>query len=208
MLLPGMMKGCVILELNSHVWSVMKDSLVNVVAACHLPWLLSAEWYWSSQKKSISNYLILNQLLFNSWGRASVPRVIAGTRICKLVTCSLVVDGHQVEGSPNSRVRRSIISEEAHAHRTSVWSNLMRTCIVCCSDSEFSLCQISTPRLEVLPNLRHAGVFQMSTMVNFGIGLTRRWAFALRLRKITGDIQIPACWKVIWKWENIMSCYS
>ena len=44
-----------------------------------------------------------------------------------------------------------------------------------------------TARLEVLPNLRHGGVFQMSTMVNFGIGLTRRWAFSLRLRKITGD---------------------
>jgi len=68
--------------------------------------------------------------------------------------------------------------------------------------------KFSKARLEVLPNLRHAGVFQVSTMVNFGIGLTRRWAFALRLRKITGDIQIPACWKEIWKWENIMSCYS
>ena len=38
--------------------------------------------------------------------------------------------------------------------------------------------KFSTARLEVLPNLRHAlGVFQMSTMVNLGIGLTRRWAF-------------------------------
>ena len=83
---------------------------------------------------------------------------------------------------------------------------LMRTCIVRCSDSEFSLWQFSTARLEVLPNLRHAVVFQMSMMVNFGIGLTRRWAFSLRLRKITGDIQIPACWKVIWKWE--MSCHA
>ena len=65
--------------------------------------------------------------------------------------------------------------------------------------------KFSTARLEVLTNLRHAGVFQMSTMVNLGIGfqfkslwlvqvlnLTRRWAFALRLRN-TGDIQIPAC---------------
>ena len=34
---------------------------------------------------------------FNSWGRMSVPRVIAETRICKLVTRSLVVDGHRVE---------------------------------------------------------------------------------------------------------------
>ena len=42
-----------------------------------------------------------------------------------------------------------------------------------------------TARLEVLPNLRQAGVFQMSTMVNFRIGLTRRWAFSLRLRWIS-----------------------
>ena len=61
--------------------------------------------------------------LFNSWGRASVPRVIAGTRICKLVTHSFVVDGHRVKDNPNSRVRRSIVSEEAHAPRISVWSN-------------------------------------------------------------------------------------
>ena len=27
-----------------------------------------------------------------------------------------------------------------------------------------------TERLEVLPNLRHGGVFQISTMVNLGIG--------------------------------------
>ena len=30
--------------------------------------------------------------------------------------------------------------------------------------------KLSTARLEVLPNLRQVGVFQMSTMVNLGIG--------------------------------------
>ena len=30
--------------------------------------------------------------------------------------------------------------------------------------------KFSTARLEVLPNLRHVGVFQMRTMVNLGIG--------------------------------------
>ena len=34
----------------------------------------------------------------------------------------------------------------------------------------FRCSKFSTVRLEVLPNLRHAGVFQMSTMVNLGIG--------------------------------------
>ena len=31
--------------------------------------------------------------------------------------------------------------------------------------------KFSTARLEVLPNLRHVRVFQMSTMVNLGIGI-------------------------------------
>ena len=60
-------------------------------------------------------------LLFNSWGCASIPWDIAGTRICKLVTRSLVVDGHWVESSANSRVRRSIVSKEAHACWSLVW---------------------------------------------------------------------------------------
>ena len=123
--------------------------------------------------------------LFNSWGHASVPRVIAGTRICKSVTRTLVVDRHWVEASPNSYENVLVRASDSE------------------SDSEFSLWQIFYTTVRGLTK-----VFQVSTMVNFGIGLTRRWAFALRLRKITGDIKIPACWKVIWKWENIMSCYS
>ena len=52
--------------------------------------------------------------------------------------------------------------------------------------------KFSTARLEVLPNLRHAGVFQMGTMVNLvnslslwlvqALNLTRRWAALLSLR--------------------------
>ena len=75
-------------------------------------------------------------LLFNSWGRASVPRVIAGTRICKLVTRSLVADGHRVEVNLNSRVRKKHTLPEVRCDQI-----LMRTCIVRCSDSEFSLWQ-------------------------------------------------------------------
>ena len=74
------------------------------------------------------------------------------------------------------------------------------------SQTQSFLCgKFSTARWEVLTNLRHAVVFQISTMVNLGIGfqfkslwlvqaldLTRRWAFALRTRN-TGNIQIPAC---------------
>ena len=92
--------------------------------------------------------------VFNSWGRASVPRVIAGT----------IVDEH--------RFRRSTRSSKFGVIKF-LWER-----------ASFSLCQISRPPLEVLPNLRHAGVFQMSMTVNFGIGLTRRWTFVLRLRKI------------------------
>ena len=45
--------------------------------------------------------------------------------------------------------------------------------IVRSSDSEFSLFKFSSAQLEILPNLRYAGVFQMSTTVNLEIGLTR-----------------------------------
>ena len=150
------------------------------------------------------------QYIFNSWERASVPRVIAGTGICKLVARFLAVDGHRVEACPNSRVQRSIVSEEAHTRRNSVWSNsyenVHRSFVSFSAQTQSFLCgKFSTARLEVLPNLRHAGVFQMSTMVNLGVGfqfkslwlvqvlnLTRRWKFALRLRN-TADVQIPAC---------------
>ena len=151
------------------------------------------------------------QYIFNSWERASVPRVIAGTRICKLVARFLAVDGHRVEACPNSRVQRSIVSEEAHTRRNSVWSNsyenVHRSFVSFSAQTQSFLCgKFSTARLEARSYqiLRHTGVFQMSTIVNFGIGLTRRWAFALRLCKITGDIQVPACWKVIRQWENII----
>ena len=81
--------------------------------------------------------------LFNSWRRASVQaRVIAGIRICKLVTRSLVVDGHRVEANPNSRVRRSIVPMKHTLAEVRCDKILMRTCIVPCSDSEFSLWQI------------------------------------------------------------------
>ena len=134
--------------------------------------------------------------------------VIAGTRICKLVTRSLVVDGHRVEANLNSRVRRSIVSKEAHARWSSVWSNSYENVHRSLLRLRVFFVAIFFSTVRGLTKFKTQGVFQMSTMVNFGIGLTRRWAFALRFRKITGDIQIPACWKVIWKWENIMSCYS
>ena len=40
------------------------------------------------------------------------------------------------------------------------------------------------------------------------LNLTRRRAYSLPLPKITGDVQIPAGWKVVWKWENVMLCHS
>ena len=47
--------------------------------------------------------------------------------------------------------------------------NTRKASIVRCPDSEFVCGRFSTARSEVLPNLRHAGVFQMSTMFNLGI---------------------------------------
>ena len=61
--------------------------------------------------------------------------------------------------------------------------------------------KFSTARLEVLRNLRHAGVFQISTMLILGTGfqfkslwpvqalnLTRRWTFALQLRNTADKV--------------------
>ena len=48
--------------------------------------------------------------------------------------------------------------------------NPRKACIVRCPDSEFLCGKFSTARLEVLPNLRHEEFFQMSTMVNLGVG--------------------------------------
>ena len=71
-------------------------------------------------------------------------------------------------------MRRSIVSEEARALRSSVGSNsshesLYRSAFDALTQS-FLCGKFSTARLKVLPNLRHVGVFQMNTMVNLGIG--------------------------------------
>ena len=63
-------------------------------------------------------------------------------------------------------MQRSIVSKEAHARRSSLGSNSSRASFA----AQSFLCgKFSTARLEVSPNLRHAGVFTTSTMVNLGI---------------------------------------
>ena len=112
-------------------------------------WLRLTSW----NKNGVLLVNIVCEHIFNSWEHVSVPRVIAGTGICKLVTRSLVVDGHRVEASPNSRVRRSIVSKEAHPRRSSVWSNSYENvhCSLLPRQTRSFLCgKFSTPRLEVL----------------------------------------------------------
>ena len=89
----------------------------------------------------------------------------------------IVVDGHRVEVNPNSRVLRSIVSEEAHASpKSGVIKFLWERASFAAQTQSFLCGKFFTARLEVLPHSRHGGVFQKSTMVNFGIGLKRRWA--------------------------------
>ena len=45
--------------------------------------------------------------------------------------------------------------------------------------------KFSTARLEFLPNLRHAGIFQMSTMVNSGIGSQFKNLYSATIRTET-----------------------
>ena len=112
-------------------------------------WLRHASW----NKNGVFLVNIVCEHILNSWGHASVPLVIAGTRMCKLVTHSLVVDGHRVEASPNSRVQRSIVSEEAHPRRSSVWSKSYENvhCSLLPRQTQSFLCgKFSTPQLDVL----------------------------------------------------------
>ena len=60
-----------------------------------------------------------------------------------------------------------------------------RASIVRWPDSQFLCGKFSTGRLEVLPNLRHAGVFQMSTMVNFGIGFNFKSLWLVQALNLT-----------------------
>ena len=101
---------------------------------------LSTSWSRNRNDRSttvvdmVSGVFVRSRLITNS--------VYTQGRICKWVTRSLEVDGLN-ESGPNSRVQRSIISEEARARRSSVLSKSSpRACIVRCSDSEFSLWQI------------------------------------------------------------------
>ena len=88
---------------------------------CGFVWQPSAMW----QRSPTNNFFFPTRkkrklaaaFVFNSWVRASIPRVIAGTRICRWVTRSLVVDGFVIN-RVRTRVRRPIVSEET---RTSVW---------------------------------------------------------------------------------------
>ena len=86
---------------------------------------------------------------------------------------------------------RSVVSEEARALQSSVslprsrfldvtqrskfggikfFAESVHRSAFAAQTRSFLCGKFSTARLEVVPNLRHVGVFQMSTMVNLGIG--------------------------------------
>ena len=76
-----------------------------------------------NQNDPVRQTELLGMPFVYSWGRTSVPRVTAGTGICKRVTRSLVEDEPSYLSGPNSRVQRSIVSEEARPRCSSVRSN-------------------------------------------------------------------------------------
>ena len=100
--------------------------------------------------------------------RTSVPRVIAGTKICKLVTHSLVVDGHRVEARQIQECEDLSFPKKHNLAKVRCDQILMRMCITCCSDSDFSLRQFSTARLEVLRRTSQvdAEVYQLCKSYN------------------------------------------
>ena len=132
--------------------------------------------------------------------------VIAGTRICKLVTRSLVVDGHRVEANPNSRVRRSIVPEKRTLAEVRCDQILMRTCIVRCSDSEFSLWQFFSARLEVLPNLRHKESFRWVRWLTSGLDWREDEHFLLDSARSRGIYNFQLAGK--WSESEKISCHA
>ena len=70
-----------------HPIILLKSNKFNMAAASVKRSIIDKDlyyhYYWCSKRL---------HLVFNSWVRARVPRVIAGTEICKWVTRSLVVD--------------------------------------------------------------------------------------------------------------------
>ena len=65
------------------------------------------------------------QAVFNSWVRSSVPRVIAGTRICKWVTRSLVVDVFVIN-RVRTREREDLSFPKKHALAEVRWHQIPR----------------------------------------------------------------------------------
>ena len=64
-------------------------------------------------------------IVFNSWVRASVPRVIAGTGICKWVTRSLVVDDFVIN-RVRTREREDLSFPKKHALAEVRWHQIPR----------------------------------------------------------------------------------
>ena len=111
-------------------------------------------------------------VIFNSWVCTSVPRVFAGTGICKWATRSLVVDAFVIN-RVRTREREDLSFPKKHALTEVRWHQFL-------AESVHRALQHSQ-RIEVLPNLRHAGIFQISTIQE---SLTRKWAFALLLLQL------------------------
>ena len=80
-----------------------------------------------------------------------------------------------------------LFRRSTHSPKFGVIKFLWERALFAAQTQSFLCGKFFTSRLEVLPNLRHGRVSQMSTMVNFGVLLTRRWAFSLRLLNITWD---------------------
>ena len=77
-----------------------------------------------------------------------------------------------------TRECKDLLLPKKHALSEVRWDQILRwqralfgvRCSDSCQPQSFLCRKFSTARLEILPNLRQVGVFQMSTMVNLGIG--------------------------------------
>ena len=116
-------------------------------------------------------------------------------------------------------MRRFIVSKEARARRSLVG---LKACIVRCSDSGFSLKKsfywqhcweiLLSYIIETCRSLSVKYDGKLGDWISRAFDSSRRrtWRedepLLFTPQDHRGLLQIPACWKMIWKWENVMPC--
>ena len=146
---------------------------------------------WNHLYWLVIQYCTIN--IFNSWVRASVPRVIAGTGICKWVTRSLVVDDFVIN-RVRTREREDLSFPKKHALAEVRWHQIPRWERASCATARLEdrgLTKFKT-RKESFKLVRFKSLWLVQAL-----NLTRRWAFALRRLQLRRWLDLLPCSNVV-----------